>query len=187
VSAHAPEAATIIPVIGEDGTLVPGEKLAVHRLGLRHLAVSVFVFDGARLLVQRRAAGKYHCPGQWANTCCSHPAWGEGVAAAAFRRLHEELGVRLTLEACGRIDYVASVGNGMVENEHVAIFMGQADRARLVLRPDPAEVDAVRWVSLGVLMREARTAPERFAPWFRIYLERWEELDLGPRLPARRP
>ena len=60
-----------------DGDLVPLDKLDVHRRGLRHPAVSVFLLDGDRFLIQRRALGKYHTPGLWANACCTHPLWGE--------------------------------------------------------------------------------------------------------------
>ena len=76
-----------------NGTLMPVEKLEVHRRGLRHRAVSVFVMDGTKVLIQQRAMGKYHTPGLWANTCCTHPEWGEEPAICAVRRLREELKV----------------------------------------------------------------------------------------------
>ncbi|MFM7446567.1 MAG: NUDIX domain-containing protein, partial [Tabrizicola sp.] len=82
-----------IPAFGPDGVLRPVGKLAVHRQGLRHPAVSVFVLRGAEILIQQRAAGKYHTPGLWANTCCTHPMWGETAADCAVRRLSEELGI----------------------------------------------------------------------------------------------
>ena len=76
-----------------DGSLAPVPKLAVHRMGLRHNAVSVFVTRGGAVLIQRRALDKYHSAGLWANTCCTHPHWGESAAACARRRLGEELGI----------------------------------------------------------------------------------------------
>ena len=66
-----------------DGTLMPVEKLAAHRRGLRHLAVSVFVVRDGAILIQQRALDKYHTPGLWANTCCTHPEWGEEALACA--------------------------------------------------------------------------------------------------------
>ncbi|MFY9241096.1 MAG: NUDIX domain-containing protein, partial [Roseovarius sp.] len=74
-------------------TLVPVEKLEVHERGLRHKAVSVFVVSGDDVLIQRRALGKYHTPGLWANTCCTHPNWDEKSLDCAARRMEEELGV----------------------------------------------------------------------------------------------
>ncbi len=82
-----------------NGVLQPVEKLAVHQRALRHRAVLDFVVAGGRLLVQRRALGKYHTPGLWANTCCTHPHWAEDDMAGAQRRLHQELGITgLTLQ-----------------------------------------------------------------------------------------
>ena len=75
-----------------NGVLTPVEKLEVHERGLKHKAVSVFVLDGENVLIQRRALEKYHTPGLWANTCCTHPLWNEKPAECAVRRL--ELRVR---------------------------------------------------------------------------------------------
>ncbi|MEM9778369.1 MAG: NUDIX domain-containing protein, partial [Pseudomonadota bacterium] len=74
-----------------EGELTPVGKLEAHERGLRHPAVSVFVMDGDRILLQQRALSKYHTPGLWANTCCTHPHWGEDPADCANRRLTEEL------------------------------------------------------------------------------------------------
>jgi isopentenyl-diphosphate delta-isomerase len=153
-----------------EGRLTPVEKLAVHQQGLRHKAVSVFVLDGDRVLIQQRAFDKYHTPGLWANTCCTHPLWGEDDAACAARRLHEELGITgLTLQAAGSVEYRAEVGGGMVEHEVVALFRAQAG-PELPLALNPAEVRAARWVDLGALQAEIAATPEVFTPWLRIYL-----------------
>ena len=153
-----------------EGRLTPVEKLAVHRQGLRHKAVSVFVLDGDRVLIQQRAFGKYHTPGLWANTCCTHPVWGEADAACAARRLREELGVTgLTLQAAGTVEYRAEVGGGMVEHEVVALFRAAAG-PDLPWALNPAEVQAARWVDLGALQAEIAATPEVFTPWLRIYL-----------------
>jgi isopentenyl-diphosphate Delta-isomerase len=167
-----------IPVIAPDGGLVRGEKMDVHRRGLPHLAVSVFVFDGGHLLIQRRAAAKYHCGLLWANTCCSHPHWGESLETAARRRLREELGLDLALTQTATLSYHAPVTMGLTENERVTVFHAEADRRTLLLNPDPAEVAEIEWIALPALFQRAHDAPEAFAPWFRIYLKRWAELGL---------
>ena len=76
----------------DDREIGRGEKMDVHRKGLLHRAFSVFLFDGDRLLIQQRAAGKYHSAGLWANTCCSHPRVGETLQEAAAKRLLLECG-----------------------------------------------------------------------------------------------
>lgn len=172
----APAAPVIIPAIAPDGTLYPVEKLQAHAQSLLHLAVSVFVFDRGELLIQQRAAGKYHCGGQWANTCCSHPDWGESLADCASRRLFEEMGIAVPLEACGELEYTADVGNGLCENERVTLFRAEVPRSTLKLLPDPAEVMASRWIQQSRLRAEITSAPQRFAPWFRIYVEQYGEM-----------
>ena len=169
----------IIPAIAEDGSLFPIEKMEAHRLGQQHLAISVFVFSGARLLIQQRAAGKYHCPGRWANTCCSHPHWEESPGDAAVRRVKEELGFTVPLRKTAIIDYRADVGGGLIENERVHAFRGEADEATLATRLNPEEVAAVRWVEVADLPRLLAKESDTLCPWFAIYIRRWSELNLG--------
>lgn len=176
-STASKKAAIMIPAIGEDGSLFPIDKLEAHEKAQLHLAISVFIFDGDHLLIQQRARSKYHCGGLWANTCCSHPHWNESLDAAAARRLDEELGFRLPLRSVGQTDYEADVGGGLTEHERVTLFTGSADRDALELRPDPEEVEATRWVSIPDLTLAMGKNPEQFAPWFRIYLERFPGLD----------
>ena len=154
-----------------DGTLTPVEKLDAHLRGLRHKAVSVFVMDGDAMLIQRRAEGKYHTPGLWANTCCTHPEWEEADAVCAVRRLEEELGITgITATHRGQVEYRADVGSGLIEHELVEVFVVQA-RRDLALAPDPDEVMDTRWVTLDALRHEIAATPELFTPWLRIYLE----------------
>ena len=154
-----------------NGTLTPVDKLEAHRAGLRHLAVSVFVMDGPRTLLQRRAMGKYHTPGLWTNTCCTHPRWGEDAMACATRRLEEELGITdLTLTRVGTIEYRADVGGGLTEHEVVDVFTAHA-AATLPLTLNPVEVMQTKWVRRDDLLREVQANPAVFTPWLRIYLE----------------
>jgi isopentenyl-diphosphate delta-isomerase len=153
-----------------DGRLQPLGKLEVHQRGLRHKAVSVFVLEGSRVLIQQRAAGKYHTPGLWANTCCTHPRWDEDPATCAVRRLREELGITGIYPAfAGRVEYRADVGSGLIEHELVDIFVAEAP-ADLPVALNPAEVQAVRWVDLYDLSAEVLRCPDQFTPWLRIYL-----------------
>ncbi len=162
-----------------DGLLQPVDKLEVHRRGLKHPAVSVFVIAGRQVLIQQRAAAKYHTPGLWANSCCTHPAWGEDFAACALRRLHQELGITgLSVAKAGQVEYRADVGGGLTEHEVVEVFVAEADTG-LRLAPDPAEVSATRWVDLYDLVAETRRWPDRFTPWLRIYLADHMDLIFG--------
>lgn len=168
----------LIPAIAGDGSLHPIGKMEAHRRGRKHLAISAFVFSGNSLLLQRRAAGKYHSPGQWANSCCTHPHWGEAIETAAQRRLREELGLTLPLHHRAIVEYRAEVGAGLIEHEVVHVFEGQMERSVLPTGFDRAEVAELRWADLAELCREVEAMPEVFTPWLRIYLARWNELAL---------
>lgn len=168
----------LIPAVAPDGSLFPIGKLKAHADAVLHLAVSVFVFDGGELLIQRRAASKYHSGGLWANTCCSHPHWDETLESCAARRLQEELGCRVPLKNRRVIEYSTDVGGGLHEHERVAMFVGDADKESLSLSPDAAEVAQTRWITLEDLKAEMRARPRDFAPWFRIYLKMFPDLRL---------
>jgi len=152
------------------GKLTPVGKLDVHLRGLRHKAVSVFVMRGNDTLIQRRALSKYHTPGLWANTCCTHPNWDEGPLDCAKRRLSEELGI-IGLDPIhrGQVEYRAEVGGGLIEHELVDIFLAEAPKDMGVVR-NPAEVADTSWVDLDKLIEEVVRRPERFTPWLKIYL-----------------
>ena len=154
-----------------DGVLTPVEKLEAHVQGLRHKAVSVFVVAGNETLIQRRAMGKYHTPELWANTCCTHPDWGEDPHKCAKRRLQEELGITgLNPVHRDRIEYRADVGHGLIEHEVVDLYLAPAPR-NLKIEPNPDEVMETRWIDLHDLRAEVLRHPDRFTPWLQIYLE----------------
>jgi isopentenyl-diphosphate delta-isomerase len=163
-----------------DGTLQPVEKLEAHVEGLRHCAVSVFLVHEDEILIQQRAAGKYHTPGLWANTCCTHPHWKEDPLVCAVRRLHEELGITGVDPVWkDQIEYRAEVGDGLIEHEVVDLFLVQSVK-RPVLHLNPDEVDGVRWLTLEALEREVAEHPDQFTPWLRIYLADHKLSVFGP-------
>ena len=162
------------------GQLQPVEKLAVHQRGLRHKAVSVFVLQGDSVLLQRRALGKYHTPGLWANTCCTHPHWDEASADCAHRRLRQELGLTgLTLTHAGQVEYRADVGPGLIEHEVVDVFLARPLH-RPTPQPDPAEVAEPRWTRLADLIADLADNPQVYTPWLHIYLTDHRARIFGP-------
>jgi isopentenyl-diphosphate delta-isomerase len=153
-----------------DGTLTPVEKLDAHIRGLCHKAVSVFVMNQNRVLIQQRAIHKYHTPGLWANTCCTHPGWDENDLDCAVRRLDDELGIKgISPEFKDTIEYRADVGGGLIEHEVVAVFVANAP-TNLHITPNTDEVMATRWIDIHDLASEVAKYPENFTPWLRIYL-----------------
>ena len=53
----------VITAIKENGDLYPISKWEAHIRSMPHLAVSVFLFNRGRLLLQQRADSKYHSGG----------------------------------------------------------------------------------------------------------------------------
>lgn len=142
-------------------------KLLAHEQGLLHRAFSVFIRDrDNRLLLQRRASGKYHSANLWTNACCGHPREGEETRAAAERRLNEEMGFTCPLVHLFSTRYRADVSNGLIEHEFVHVYGGDFAGAPA---PDPGEVGAWRWLSLDGILKEVDASPERYTAWFRIY------------------
>ncbi|MEM9550688.1 MAG: isopentenyl-diphosphate Delta-isomerase [Pseudomonadota bacterium] len=162
-----------------NGELTPVEKLSAHERGLKHKAVSVFVIRGTEILMQRRAMGKYHTPGLWANTCCTHPAWDEPSSQCAVRRMKEELGITgLFPEFRHQLEYRADVGHGLIEHEVVDVFLARATD-NLKLGPNTAEVMDTRWVDYHDLLAQVQRHPERFTPWLKIYLRDYSDMIFG--------
>ncbi len=114
----------LILVNYRDEQIGQGYKLEVHKKGLLHRAFSVFLYDGNKLLIQKRASNKYHSAGLWANTCCSHPRVGEKLEMAVQRRLLEEVGVSCDVKHLNSFVY-REVFDELSEYELDHIFVGE--------------------------------------------------------------
>lgn len=159
----------VVLVDPDDQPVGTMEKMRAHAEGRLHRAFSVFVFDPAgRLLLQQRAASKYHSAGLWSNTCCGHPRPGEPLEAAAPRRLLEEMGFRTELRPLFRFLYRAEIGPGMAEHEvdHVLAGTFAGDPA-----PDPAEVGDWKWQDLEAVLADVARRPQAYTAWLRILLD----------------
>jgi isopentenyl-diphosphate delta-isomerase len=153
----------VILVGPDDEPVGTAEKLEAHRSGALHRAFSVFVLDGkGRILMQRRADGKYHSGGRWSNSCCGHPRPGEETEAAAERRLQEEMGFSCKLRDLFSFTYRVEMGNGLWEHEIDHVLIGRHDGE---LSPDPAEVAEWRWILPDELESEIARGPAQFTPW----------------------
>lgn len=138
-------------------------KLEAHKQGKLHRAFSVFIYDCDKLLIQRRAAGKYHSAGLWANSCCSHPRPGEELLEAAQRRLNEEAGIACPLHEISSFVYRAVFDNGLSEYELDHIFAGEYGGA---FARNPEEADDMRFVDMSWLSKDMLERPENYAAWF---------------------
>lgn len=166
----------VVLVDAEDREVGEMGKLAAHREGRLHRAFSVFLFNSrGELLLQKRAASKYHSPGLWSNTCCGHPRVGEGIAEAAERRLMEEMDLKCSLRPIFRFIYRADLADGMIEHELDHVLVGSTDADPV---PNAEEVSGWRWSERGELEQELRDRPERSTAWFPLCAWRaWDHFE----------
>jgi isopentenyl-diphosphate delta-isomerase len=146
-------------------------KLAVHREGRLHRAFSILITNqDGKLLLQRRAACKYHFANRWSNACCGHPRPGESTPAAARRRLAEELGFTVPLKQTAAYTYRArDPVSGLVEHEYLHVFHGVYAGEPW---PNPDEVGACRWMPPEGVRRGLAARPDWFTPWFALLTAR---------------
>jgi len=144
-------------------------KLEAHEQGVLHRAFSVFIFNSAgEMLLQQRAAIKYHSSGLWSNACCSHPRPGEAVHDAAVRRLKEEMGITCAVSEVFSFVYHAKLDRGLIEHEYDHVLMGVCDDTP---RPDPKEVAGWQYLSKEDLESKMKLNPERYTEWFKLCIE----------------
>lgn len=150
------------------------EKMEAHRRALLHRAFSVFIFNHkGEMLLQQRAASKYHSAGLWSNACCSHPAPGEDTLSAARRRTIEELGIDIPLEKQFHFTYRAEFDNGLTEYEFDHVFTGFFNNS-----PDynKNEVQDCCYKSMLEIKESLKTHPRIFTEWFKIIfpeIDKW--------------
>lgn len=160
----------VVLVDENDRALGKMDKLLAHQRGVLHRAFSVFVFNEAgEMLMQRRAAGKYHSAGLWSNTCCSHPRPQEELEASAHRRLKEEMGFDCPLEHAFSFVYKTELENGLIEHELDHVLIGEWSGTP---RPNPAEADEFAFLPADSVARSVRTHPEQYTAWFRMCVVR---------------
>jgi isopentenyl-diphosphate delta-isomerase len=166
----------VVLVDAQDVGIGSAEKLAAHRSGTLHRAFSVVLFSSAgKMLLQRRAPGKYHSGGLWSNSCCGHPRPGERTVAAAERRLWEELRVRCALRPQSSFVYHADLAFGLREHEYDHILVGNTDADP---DPDPAEVMDWMWAEPLTLGRDIISNPSRYTAWLPLVLDALQTRDV---------
>jgi isopentenyl-diphosphate Delta-isomerase len=153
-----------------DNAIGEMEKMEAHEKAELHRAFSVFVFNADnQLMLQQRALTKYHSPGLWTNTCCSHPRPGEEILQAGHRRLQEEMGFDCDLQKIFDFVYKARFDHGLTEHEFDHVLVGRYTDPPVI---NPEEVATWKWMSMKSIAEEMKTHPEKYTIWFRIAFDR---------------
>lgn len=149
------------------------EKMQAHVEAVLHRAFSVFIFNSkGELMLQQRAFSKYHSPGLWSNTCCSHPRPGEKTSDAAHRRMKEEMGFDCDFTEAFSFIYKAPFTNELTEHEYDHVFIGISDKLPII---NTDEAAAYRMATIDNIRKEMNQDPEKFSVWFRIAFDRVED------------
>lgn len=140
-------------------------KLEAHQKHYLHRAFSVFIVHDGKMLIQKRAANKYHTPGLWSNACCSHPRMNETLETAVHRRLVEELGIDADCLECFSFIYYAAFDNGIAEYEYDHVFLADTNQK---IQLNPEEAEAIEWIPFDELAEDLCKNPQKYTPWFII-------------------
>ena len=148
------------------------EKIEAHEKGLLHRAFSVLVFNNqGQMLLQKRALSKYHSPGLWTNTCCSHPRKGESTLQAAHRRLKEEMGFDCELTFSHAFIYKVQFDNQLYEHELDHVFLGTTDLVNFQFNPE--EVKEVQFFDVEFIKKDVLENEKNYTAWFKIIFENY--------------
>jgi isopentenyl-diphosphate delta-isomerase len=148
-------------------------KIEAHEKGLLHRAFSVFILNSkGELMLQQRALHKYHSPGLWTNTCCSHQRDGESNLEAGKRRLMEEMGFTTSLNEVLSFIYKAPFDNGLTEHEFDHVLIGRFENEPSI---NPNEVASWKWMHMEDIKKDLLINPEMYTAWFKIIFERFYE------------
>lgn len=148
-------------------------KMEAHEKSVLHRAFSVFVFnDKNELMLQQRALDKYHSPGLWTNTCCSHQRDGESNIEAGKRRLQEEMGFVVDLKESISFIYKAPFDNGLTEHEYDHVLLGYSNTEPII---NTDEVASWKWMSIESVKSDILNQPEIYTEWFKIIFDKFYE------------
>jgi isopentenyldiphosphate isomerase len=135
----------------------------VHRLGLKHRATHVLVFNArGEVFLQKRSRMKDRQPGVWDSSASGHLDTGEDYDACAVRELREEIGLTISpppqrlfkIEACEETD-----------QEFVWVYRCQHD-GPFTLHPE--EIEEGGWFVPAKVTRWMKDRPQDFASALRL-------------------
>lgn len=147
------------------------EKIEAHEKALLHRAFSVFILnDKNEIMLQQRALDKYHSPGLWTNTCCSHQRDGESNIEAGKRRLMEEMGFVTELEELFHFIYIAPFDNGLTEHELDHVMIGHYNNEPQL---NPEEAASYKWMTADDVRKDISQHPKKYTEWFKIIFDKY--------------
>ena len=156
----------VILVNSKDKILGTMPKMEAHKKGILHRAFSIFILNSNKeLLLQKRSYNKYHSPGLWTNTCCSHQRIDETSIEAGNRRLMEEMGIKTDLQEVFTFKYKTKFNNGLTEHEFDHVLFGHTDESPKI---NLNEVCEWKWSDIEFIKNDILMNPNIYTVWFTI-------------------
>lgn len=161
----------ILEIVNErDEVIGTAARSEIHRRGLLHRAVHIFVFDPeGNIYVQRRAASKDRHPGKLDSSAAGHVDPGESYLQTASRELQEELGIKEQLQEILKVAACPET-----DNEHVVLFVTTTSGNPV---PAPDEIQWGEFISIPDLLVMIHENPHDFVPAFILL---WNEYKKSP-------
>jgi 8-oxo-dGTP diphosphatase len=157
--AHPSTQHELLDIVDDEGEPT-GEirpKNEIHRLGLQHRDVHVWITDGTNVLEQQRIWSKKIMPGAW-DILGEHVGAGESYLDAAVRGTQEEFGLRLPAERfrpAGRLAAAMVIEPGPNQWTHRTVgdnfVVVERDLSLDSLRLQASEVIGARWYPIDQL------------------------------------
>jgi 16S rRNA (adenine1518-N6/adenine1519-N6)-dimethyltransferase len=146
-------------VDADDNPVQPQNRATIHREGLLHRAIHIFILDQrGELFLQKRSHRKDRFPGRWDSSATGHVDAGESYDDSAHRELREELGIDAALVELSRVP-----ASDRTDQEFISIYGGAHDDA---LSWNHHEIETGGYFRLEMIDRWIDQRPEDFADGF---------------------
>ena len=162
----------LFDIVNTKDEVIGMEKRAiVHRKGLLHRAIHVFVFNAlGKLYLQKRSLTKDSSPGKWVSSCSGHVDSGEDYDSAALRELGEELAL---FNSAGFVRVFKENACDQTGQEFVWVYHCKSEGPFIL---DPQESSEGRWISIDELNDWLQSRPEDFAQSFVFLWQKYQQL-----------
>ena len=140
----------------------------VHRLGLKHRATHVLVFNSrGEIFLQKRSMQKDRQPGLWDSSASGHLNSGEDYDVCAVRELREEIGLAVA-QLPERLFKIAACAE--TDQEFVWVYRCQSDGPFAL---NAEEIECGGWFALAEVTRWMAERPQDFAGALLLIWKKW--------------
>jgi len=154
----------LLDVVNDKDIVIGRESRAVvHRRGLQHRGVHIFLFTReGKWLIQQRSKDRAASPSLLDCSVSEHVQAGESYLGAALRGMREELGLQ---QADIKEIATFSMNYGSNDNEISRLFQGYVDPSQVQF--DPVEIERVAYYDFRELLQLMETGGNDFCYWFK--------------------